>query len=306
MDFGAAILAFFATTLIKVPVMLFTGWLLWRVGQGASDKTPKKLWLLVRKEDRAAHRLLFYSLIFFAASEIFCGIETYILMKSHSIGRIAHSLTSALGVALFFIGAYELLQARALHFLEKRCFLRAVCSGCPVLENRTCNFRGLLSLVVVAVGVMAIPPLFASVEPMVAQPLRYLLPFETLNIWYDNSVIPFMKMLNPGYLPIGDAFYLYSAPQILNYRIYPIMVIIMMVVALFLVGGKSSRQLHLGVLVLLFGSGFLSFTYYELVLYRMTGDLFIGAVGHEIGELIFLLFITIFLRRMLPVNERTS
>ncbi|MGK5086473.1 hypothetical protein WDW86_02850 [Bdellovibrionota bacterium FG-2] len=87
--------------------MLFSARILLRFYGAAFTSHPKKLWYLLPKEDLPEIRILYWSLICFFISELFCGIETYIIWQTSAFLRGVHAITSALGMVLF---AFQVLE----------------------------------------------------------------------------------------------------------------------------------------------------------------------------------------------------
>lgn len=52
--------------------------------------------------------------------------------------------------------------------------------------------------------------------------------------------------------------------------------------------------------------GVLSYSYFEVVLYRVTGDALLGSLAHEVVELWFLVFLAELLRRCFPGRAATA
>ena len=307
MDLGAALLALVITMGLKLPVMIVTGWLMYKMYKATNQKSPKKLWILVPEEERAEYKILFYSLTFFALSEIFCGIETYILMQSHYLGRFLHSITSGVGMGLFAVGIYKLVDKKAFNFTGDRCFFKqGVCKGCPLTAGKSCRFTPTILYVATFILLAAIPPFFASTQKMVADPTKFILPFEILNNWYDNSLIPFIMKMDPNYKPIGVAFFLTKGPQVLDFKIIPGIVILLQLTGIALIQSGKISRIKQGMNSVLFGLGLLCYTYYEVILNRLTDDLFVGALGHEIGEFVFLILLSEFVSKMFPVKHKVK
>jgi hypothetical protein len=76
------------------------------------------------------------------------------------------------------------------------------------------------------------------------------------------------------------------------------------VITLFILIGRRIPFLPAEPALLAFSAGLLCYSYFELVLYRGTGDVFIGSLGHELGELWFVLITAEFLRRTFPPERR--
>lgn len=291
MDLGATILAFIVTVCLKVPVMAVATVLLYRMYRTGFSSRPERRRPPIPEEYRRAYKVLFLSLAFFLLSEIFCGIETYILMHSHPFGRFLHSASSSTGMGLFALGLYMLLDEKVIHFGRGRCVGRQTCRTCTLIPDGPCRFSASIQLAATFVMLAALPPFFATTAMMAAETSKFALPSAALNGWYEQTFLPLMKSAFPRYTPVSVAIFLDEAPQVLDYKILPAIALGITVVGIFLFRRSRLTQKFLGLSCILFAFGMLAYTYFELILYRIPGDLFIGAVGHELGELFFLVLL---------------
>lgn len=299
MDLGALLLSLVIALGFKVIVMGATARILYRYHTNLNKTSFARLWSLFDRSNSPFPLSLFWwSLIFFALSEIFCGVETYILFQSNAILRGFHGVTSALGMALFAVGTYYVFNERSIHFSEPKCSLVKICRGCPKQKKNLCNFNTSLYVLVVLVALSILPLFLAPTEIIYAMPQKYILPFPKLNTWYEASFLPALREFQPDYVPIGVAFYLPRSTQILEWRIIPIISGIFLIISFINLRLRNeSRALGW----FFFALGLLCYSYFELITNRVTGDLFIGALAHEIAELIFLTFIS----QLLPLLKST-
>jgi len=295
MDLGAACLALLVSIGMKIPIMLIAGNLIYRMYRSSHNAPPTKLWLIIPKEHRKEFKWLYFSLIAFFISEFFCGIETWILMRSDASMRAIHAVSSCAGMGLFAVGTYLLFDKYIIFYGEKRCALNRICRGCTLLEGGTCKFSASVFLFATFILLAIFPPMFVSTDIITANPTKFILPFDSLNNWYEYTLLPIVKSMDPNYKPIGVAFFLPKSTQILENKILPALVGIIEVIGMCLYASKKiSRKLN-GFNVILFGAGMLCYSYFEIILNRVLGDLFLGAIGHEIGEFAFLLLLSEFL-----------
>lgn len=300
MDFGAALIALSSAWVVKVAVMALSAWLLWKLRGATHPKTPKRLWLLLPRQDLPEVRMLWWALFLFFVSELTCGVEVYVLLRATPVLTTAHAATSAAGMALFAVGFYRFLDNRLFHFAAPRCLARRICLGCSVAQPEGCKFSTVLMLSSAFVALAALVPLFASTEPMVADPTRYVLPFPTINSWYDGTAVPWLAANIPGYQKDGAAYVIPRAMFVVELRVIPW--------AAFLFGAAGvwfalrravARAAHSVVL----GVGVLAYVYFELVLYRGTGEALLGSLLHEVGELWFIVITAELLRRSFPATS---
>ena len=284
MDLGAALLGLLTGVLVKLTVMFLAGRLIARVYRATHARPRGKLWLLLPRESLPGIRVLWWALVLFGVSELTCGIEVYVLSGSSAVLAGIHAVTSGLGMGLFVLGGYLYFDRAVVRYGGPRCALNRICGGCTFTEPAGCRYRVALVLFGVLVALAAIPPFFAPTEKMVASTADYLLPFPTLNAWGDASVVPRLQAIRP-YDRTGAAFYLPHAELVIEYRVLPAVALLLAVAASALL---QARREHLGLRALMLGSGVLAYVYFELVLYRVTGDVMIGSLGHEIVELWFL------------------
>lgn len=296
MDLGASLLALLDLVVFKAAVMGLGGWLLLRLYRVRRPAEGRRLWLLVPQAEQPSLRVLWWSLVFFAASELSCGIEVYVLMQSNQWLTGFHALVSATGMALFALGAYQLLDARVIRFGRTGCAINRFCRGCTIEQPEGCKLRTLMLLLGTLLVLAALPPLFASTAELHAIPQRYLLPFPQLNGWYDGTVVPWIQATFPGTESTGSAYFLPTSMLFLEFRVIPLagMGLALAGVAALLLGRD-----RLGPKLLLLAAGPLAYTYFELVVYVVIGEVILGSLAHEVGEFWFMLATVEFLRRTL-------
>jgi len=297
MDLGAALLAILTGFLVKGTVMVIAGWLVVRVHGAAFAPAPRRLWLLVPPEQRPNTRVLFWALVCFSVSELSCGIEIYVVSRSSAILEGFHGIVSALGMALFALGLFRVLDQRFVRFTTRECAARRLCGTCTVRAPDGCKLRGSLLFAASAMVLASMLPLLAPTERMEADLHRFALPLPRLNAWYDHTAIPWLVAHVPGYDPSGKAYNIPSSVFVLEYRVIPLVAAALAIAAAY---ALATRRLLRGVELLMLSGGALGYSYFELTLYRGTGDLMIGSLGHEVFELWFLLFTVEILRRVLP------
>jgi len=295
MDLGAALIGLGIAMIVKVAVMILAGRILFRLYRSRHTSPPKKPWLLLPKEDTSEIRILWWSLVLFAASELTCGIEIYIIFHSSAILSGSHSILSGLGMGLFATGFVMLLDRRFLHYGEPGCIANRVCRGCTIGEAEGCKFRAVLLLAGTFVALAACAPFLAKVERMGADVTRYITPFGSLNAWYDGSVVPWLKAHYPDYKPSGEAYYMPWSAFYIEFRILPAIALVVAAAGIVL---TFRRREVAGIRALSFAAGMLAYVYMELILYRASGDVLLGSLGHEIAEFWFLVFTAELLHRL--------
>ncbi|HAZ14478.1 MAG: hypothetical protein A2X86_00275 [Bdellovibrionales bacterium GWA2_49_15] len=294
MDLGALILATLVVMLLKIPIMIISATLIFKMYRSAHASPPKRLWLVIPKEYRQEFRWLHYSLIFFFISEAFCGVETWILLRSDDFMKAAHSLSSVLGMGFFAVGIYLLFNKKIIFYAEKKCVLNKICRGCTLLEGFDCKFNSTVLIFASFILLAVIPPFFVSTEIMNADLSKYALPLSVTN-WYEFTLVPFIKTFDPNYKTIKVIFFLPTSTQILENRVFPAFVAVIEIVGMFLFSSKAIALKLKGLLVIIFGAGMLCYTYFELVVTRLLNDIFLGGIAHEFGEFIFIFLLVEFL-----------
>lgn len=284
MDLGAALVALLIALVVKVAVLVLGARLLLRA-YGVPRPRGSAMRLLPA-EPSVQVRILRGSLALFYVAELTCGIEVYVLLRSNPWVSGIHGVTSALGMGLFALGLWLHLDERSLRFGQRRCALTGLCRGCAVARGQTCRMQRLGMLVGTFAALAALYPLFAPVDRLVADMSRYVLPFEGLNAWYDAVVVPWLAAHFPGHDPSGEAYHIHESTMVLELRVLPAVAFVVAVAAIVLFRfGRDRRAAGL----LSFSVGFLAYSYFELVLYLTTDDVILGSLGHEVGELWFLL-----------------
>lgn len=297
MDLGAAILALFTGLVVKVAVMIFGGWMVVKLYRASHGDAPRRLWLLLPEEHLPEVRLLWWSLLLFFVAELVCGIEVYVLFQSNPWFSGIHAVTSALGMGLFTLGVYLYLDKKLFRYGERACLVNRICRGCTIEEPAGCTYRTTLLLTATFVGLAALPAFFVPTDPMHADPTRWVLPFASWNAFYDETYVPWVRSFVPGYEPSSIAYTLPASMMWIEFRIQPAIVMVLAAVAVAL--GRAGRERD-AAKVLVFTVGLLCYPYFELVLYRVTGDVYIGSLGHEVAEFWFLVAMAEFLRRTFP------
>lgn len=287
MNLGAALVALLIAWVIKIAVMWLGARLILRLYRSAFAAPVKRPWLLLPQSDLPEVKLLFWGLVCFFASELSCGIEIYVILRSSPITSIFHSLVSSLGMALFAVGLWRHLDRKLFHYGGQGCLLNRLCKGCTIEEPAGCKYRTLLLMGASFVVLAALPPFLASTDQMVADPRRWMLPFPALNGWYDGAFIPWLKGILPALDPTGGAYYIFRSVNWVEFRLLPGAGLVLAIAGTILIHrGREARGLEL----VLAGLGVLGYVYLELVTFRLHGDALAGGVMHEVAELWFLLF----------------
>lgn len=295
MDLGAILLSLLIAGVVKLLVMVLAVRLVLRLyGATHLHEAAERPWLLLPEEALPEVRVLWWSLVLFAASELFCGVEIYVLFRSNAAMGALHALASGLGMALFAFGMLRFLDRKFLHYGGDRCLANRVCRGCTIEATEGCKFRVFLMLVATFAALAAMGAWLAPTARMYADMRRYTLPLPDLNAWFDATVVPWMLANIPGYDPSGRAFFIPEAEFLLEFRVFPTLALVLSGVAIGLL--RAGRE-HRGLEVLSFAVGLLCYTYFEIFLYPATGDALLGSLGHEVVELWFLLAISEFLVR---------
>jgi hypothetical protein len=240
--------------------------------------------------------------VLFAASEATCGVEIYVLFHSSPILSGTHSITSALGMALFALGLYLHLDKQLVTFGSERCLINRICKGCTVREPGGCKLRTLILLFGTFLALSALVPWFVSTERMNADVAAWALPFDSLNAWYDRVVVPWLITNVPDYQPSGVAYFLPPSMLVIEFRILPALGFLASIYALVEARrGREGRALA----VLAAAAGLLTYVYFEIVLYRATGDVLFGSLAHEVAEFWFLLATAELLRRSFGARRKS-
>lgn len=283
MKLGVGLMALLIVVVVKGAVMILTARLLWKIHR-SRPPTAARPWLQVPAEHLPAIALLEWSLVFFAVSELTCAVEIYLLHESSPLLGGIHSLTSALGMALFGLSLYQLFDRKFFRYGKPACLANRICRGCTIETPAGCRFRPTLVVVAGAVLLAAVPAFVTPTAEFHSDGSRYMLPFESWNLWYDRVVEPWL-IANTDYDPDRVAYYMPETIQVIEWRLLPAAALGLALVAIVLL--LRARE-ALGIKTLVFAAGLLGFAYFQLILYRGTGDIIFGALGHEAGELWFL------------------
>ncbi len=297
MDLGAALMAIAVAFGVKLVVMILTARLVVKVYGASFGEAPRRLWILVPKAERAEVRILWLSLVFFAISEATCGVELYVILRSSAWLESIHGVVSAIAMGLFAVGLWDLFDRKSLRYAEPSCALHKICRTCTVQKEEGYKLAPLVSLSGSLVALASVPPLFAPVDRMVADTRRLMLPFPAINAWYDQVAVPWMKSVYPAFDPRGGAYFLPRPMLIIEWRVIPIVAAVIAIVSVVL---SRRKQWARAVRWLALAAGMLAYSYFELTVYRVTGDALLGSLFHEVGELWFLVAVAELLVRAFP------
>lgn len=296
MDLGAICIGLLTALVVKLLVMYLGARLVLRLYRARKD-SPHRLWILLPKEDAPEIRVLYWSLFLFFVAEYTCGVELYILLESSAILGSIHGIISGLGTGLFALGMVLYLDHKFIRYGGRQCLVNRVCKGCTIEEPIGCKFRVLLLFAGTFVALAALPALLVDTAPLYADATKYILPFDSLNAWYDNQVVPWLQANVDNYKPSNVSFFIPRAVMILEFRILPIIAFVTAIVGIgYLRGRHELRGLH----IIAFSFGILCYVYLEVILLAATKDVFLGSLGHELVELWFLIATAEFLRRAYP------
>ncbi|MDP6110455.1 MAG: hypothetical protein QGG53_01195 [Planctomycetota bacterium] len=303
MDLGATIIALFTVLVVKVMVMFLGARMVLRLYRATYEEPPKRLWILLPQEHVPEIKLLWWSLVLFFVGEFTCGIEVYILLRSSSVLAAMHSVVSGTGTALFALGAYIYLDRKIIRYGERGCVVNRICQGCTFREKEGCKFLLVALLFASFVVLAGVLPFFVPTERMVANTRQFILPFESVNVWFDTVVDPWLAANFASYDRSGIAYYLPSSMFVIEFRILPAIALTLALAGIFLL--RTQREV-LGLRLTVFAFGILAYTYLEILLYPATKNVLMGSLGHETAELWFLVITAEFLRRSFSPTDKPN
>ncbi|MBI2898645.1 MAG: hypothetical protein HYY17_00500 [Planctomycetes bacterium] len=303
MNLGAILLTLAITVVVKLAVMVLGFRLILRLYGATAASAPKRLWILLPREHWPEVRVLRWALVLFFLSELTCGVEIYILFRSHPLLSGTHAVVSGIATGLFALGLFLYFDKKWLQYGGSACLGNRVCRGCTFRAPESCKFRTVLLLLATFVALAAVPPLFAPTARMYADPKKYILPFPALNAWYDRTAAPWLQAHFPNYSdPSAASYSLPPSMWIIEFRILPCAAALLAVAGIALL---LRRREVAGLRFVASALGVLGYVYLEVVLYPATGETLIGSLGHEVAELWFLIATAEFLRRAFPPEAAT-
>jgi hypothetical protein len=304
MDLGAILIALFTVGVVKLSVMFLAARLVLKLYSASylSHKS-EKLWLLIPDEDLPEVRVLWWSLVLFAFSELACGVEVYIILQSNPVVASVHAITSGVGTAFFAYGMYLFVDRKFLHYGADRCLANRICKGCTISDPSGCKFRVTLLMVATLLVMASWAAFLAPTDRIYADMKNWALPFSSLNAWFDSTVVPWLLANVPSYDPTGKAFFIPHAELWVEFRLLPGIALLMGVGAIGLI--LKARE-HIGIKMMVAAGGLLGYVFLEIFLYGTTQDALIGSLGHELVELWFLLTTAEFLIRVYHPPEEIS
>lgn len=302
MKLGVALMAILIAVVVKGAVMALTAWLLWKLRPALLRAPVPGRWPWVPTEHLAQVRVLLAGLVLFAVSELTCAVEIYLLHESSAFLGGIHSLTSALGMAVFGLGLYLYFNHKLFRYGKLSCLANRICHGCTIETPAGCRFRRALALLAVLVALAAVPALLTPTATLHSDGSRYVLPFDSWNDWFENKVEPWL-VAHSEYDPGRSSFYVPESTAVIEWRLLPVAALALALAATALV--LRARE-ALGMKLLVFAAGLLGFAYSQLVLYLGTGDIVFGAFGHEVAELWFLIATAELLRRAFPAPKSVA
>lgn len=289
MYLGAFLAGFFSIGLFKTSVMILSILLLVKVGLGSIGWKRASLRALGRAEYGTAGKFIFCGILSFVVSELTCGLEVYILLAPHPCMRLAHSISSALGAGLLMYGVFVMFDRRALHYFDqgRACFLIPICKDCPRRNRESCKFHAGYFWGMCFVVLAAIPLLFIPVRELVADPADIALPYESLNTFFDEKVVPLMKSVFGHWEKESMYFVLPRELTLAEFRYIPLASIVLGIGAIVLSFGK--RYARVSFLLACLSAGPLAYGYLEAVCYHIIPQVYIGSIAHELAELLGLI-----------------
>ena len=295
MELGAVLMGLLTVVVIKLAVLVIDVQLLMRINRARGDKNKSKISkkrIHIPQKHQPEMRIVWWSLMLFLISELTCGVEIFILVEPNPICGGLHAIFSAFGMALFSLGLYIFFNKKFVFYGRKRCIVNKICQGCTILDKQGCKFRSILKLIAVFLLFIAILPLFVSTDRLVADVTRYTLPFGSLNQWYDQVVVPYLIANMEGYDPDGTTYFMPQSVFFIEFHVIPWISLVPATIGTILL---VTRKEILAAKFLVFAFGLLAYTYLELILYKATGDVILGSLGHEGVELWFLIAFAAFL-----------
>jgi len=103
-----------------------------------------------------------------------------------------------------------------------------------------------------------------------------------------------------AYDPTGEAYFIPSFVLEVEFKVLPLIAFVGAAVAIFML---RTRREALGIKVAALSFGFLSYTYFELIVYKTTDDVILGSLGHEVAEFWFLVAAAEFLHASFGPRE---
>lgn len=282
MNFGAGLLGGFGIYVVKPLVLLFCFILIMRF----------------RKLKVTGGRLIWLGLWSFFIGEMICAVESYVIFRISATLDILHSIFSASALALITLGLFDFFDRYYLHYIngEKPCFFIRFCEECPRKTRGKCKFHGVIIWSVILIILLSFAPLFSEVTEIKAYPADHQLPWQTLNDFYDQKLVPFLEKYIGGYSQ-SDLFLTisYESRFVLD-RFFPWMALLVMIPGLILLLlNKADRWV---VVLFSIGTGAIGFSYFEIILYKVNPYVFIGSVGEELAELAGLFLLMALLKQM--------
>ncbi|OIP41347.1 MAG: hypothetical protein AUK47_06465 [Deltaproteobacteria bacterium CG2_30_63_29] len=299
MDLGLGIVAIFNALIVKVAVMGLGAWVLFKLYRAERPKTGRKAWVSLPIKEEPDLRLLKWSLILFYVSEVTCGVEVYVILESNPWLAGVHAFVSSAGMSLFALWAFLWVDKRLIRYGQKACLINRVCKGCTIESELGCRYHKTVLLAATFIAFATLLPLFAGVDAMPADSTRYILPFDSMNQWYDSTLVPWLEANVEAYEPGGAAYVLPTEMLFIEFRVLPLMALAGILAG---IGLLLRRKELLGMKVLVVSVGGFAYAFSELVLIKGTDDIIIASLSHEIAEFWFLVAVVEFLRRTYPAT----
>jgi len=295
LNFGAFILSTLSIAIGKTAVMAVTALLLWRVIAGLRGRAAARLASFATPAVKTIGWLFVTGLACFAFSEVVCAVEIYVVQQPNPTLRVGHGFASALGTGLLVYASLLAVDRVALHYVdqERPCILVGACQGCPRRVGLRCRPHTLFFLTTLLLTLMTLPLLFIVTRPLAADPAAVTLPCEHANAFYDQALVPLLAHVSPSGASLTPTFAIPEAASIVEFRVIPLAALALGVLALILslLRGRENVALALSCLT----CGMLGYCYLEAAVYVLIPAVYVGALGHEIAELVGLLV----LRRVL-------
>ncbi|MCX6557859.1 MAG: hypothetical protein NTW95_10585 [Candidatus Aminicenantes bacterium] len=223
-----------------------------------------------------------WAMVFFFAGELSCAVNYLFFSERSWPAEYLHMLGMVLAFSFIVLAVAEFFDERIVHFsaIDRNCALLAACGKCYKSADVACRLRLVFMFVLPCLLLLCAMPLLVPLCPLVQE----------------------TAILNTPYTYAHPVIY-----QFFETRLAPLATALFLLAALLLMLLRRERSWMSAKLLFAAGAGFLSFTFFRLVLFSLFRDnLAWFVIWEEWTELLFVamawLFLLVFRQRPLLVS----
>ncbi|MCP4393891.1 MAG: hypothetical protein GY804_06440 [Alphaproteobacteria bacterium] len=303
MDLGAIIVGGIMMSFKGLGALVALAILLLVVLTSANVRYSRKPWMSVPADNVRELTIVAWSAVFFLISELF-SLISMVLNVMYFEGlffSFISSLFSASSFALLFYVVFVIVDRVIGAYATKDCCAIPRCKAeCPVMEGEKCKLRVTLFIFALFVVFASFYPFLIPLESVPIDAAGKVLPFVSLNNWFDESVVPGLLKNIPTYVP---GLVKYEIPLDLFLIEYKLIPGVAFLIALSSVPFIFSCSERFALKMLMLSLGLMIYPYLEIVFYSASRDILKASLAFEFVEFLTMVSLLFGLRCVYPPVE---